>query len=362
MNMNKIDHSLAGILSVKEKATAIVRFRNLSQYAYIKRNFKVVKEYPFIRSAGIECDMADASRLSVLRDVEFVTAQSRVSTLVVDEKTDFSAIESIKDASCLSDKDGLDGRGVRLCVMDTGVTIHSDLCIPKDRIVAFVDMIDGKDYPYDDNGHGTFVAGVAVGNGTASGREVVGIAPKSEIVGLKVISASGESGTFKILDGMQWLFDNFRRYGIKVVCMSFGAEPAEYADPLKLGAEMLVRSGLTVVCAVGNSGENGVKSPAVSSEVISVGAVDENFERAEFSSRGTYNGVYRPDLYACGVKIKGLENGGTYGYMTGTSVSAPVIAGACCLLHQKYRNLTPYGAKRALLNSCRKVGENLVFP
>ncbi len=359
--MNKVDGSLVGILSVREKTTALVRLGTPFQYSFVKRNFKVVRDYPFIRSVGIECGMDDVEYLARQNDVEFVSAQSRVTALKVSENDNFTALDSLKEIVCISSDDKLDGRGVRLCVMDTGVSPHSDLSIPRDRIVGFVDLIGGKEYPYDDNGHGTFVAGVAGGNGFLSAGNTVGIAPRSEIVGLKVITASGESGTFKILDGMQWLFDNFKRYNIKVVCMSFGAEPTEYADPLKIGAEMLVRSGLTVVCAVGNSGENGVKSPAISREVISVGSVDENFKVAEFSSRGIYNGVPRPDLYANGVRVKGLEKYGAYSYMSGTSVSAPAIAGACCLLHQKYRNLSPAGAKRALLGACKNMGGNAVF-
>lgn len=237
-----------------------------------------------------------------------------------------------------------------LCVMDTGVSAHLDLSVPRERIVHFVDMIGEQSEPYDDNGHGTFVAGVAAGNGNTSAKSVMGVAPRANIVGVKVIDKSGESGTFKILDGMQWLFDNFRRYDIRVVCMSFGADPLEYADPLKIGVEMLSRSGLIVVCASGNSGKDSLKSPSISSEVISVGAVDKNMNVAAFSSRGYYGSAYRPDVYAQGVDALGIQVGGTYSKMTGTSVSAPYVAGACCLLCQKYRKLTPYQAKLGVLN------------
>ena len=114
---------------------------------------------------------------------------------------------------------------------------------------------------------------------------------------------------------MQWLFDNCARLGVKVACMSFGADPLVSADPLKAGAEMLSRRGITVVCASGNSGAGSLKSPGVSPEVITVGAVD------------------------------------TYALMTGTSVSAPYVAGACCLLHERYKALTPREAKRMIVAS-----------
>ncbi len=339
----KFDGGLVNALCDRESALALVRVRNPLQLGMLERRFDVRHVYPFIRSVGIRCELKDAILLERMQEVEYVSAQGRVFAL--------SEAESPSVSSALVVPDGLDGRGVTICVMDTGISPHSDLCLPKQRIVHFVDMIGGETQPYDDNGHGTFVAGVACGDGVLSGGNVCGVAPAANIVGVKVISGSGESGTFKILDGMQWLFDNFRQYGIRVVCMSFGAEPLGYADPLKMGAEMLARSGIIVVAAAGNSGKDSVKSPAVSGEVIAVGAVDGEGNVASFSSRGAYQGVQRPDIYASGVNVKGIAAGGTYSNMTGTSASAPYVAGACCLLCQKFRNITPKQAKQALLSS-----------
>ena len=387
---SKFDGGLVSILSQEENTTALVRVRNPLHLGLLERNFHVTAEYPFIRSVGIECSLRDAIRLERMQEVEYVSAQGKVFALGDEYKDNISTdvnltsdesksvlnssssdrantnIASrrgrhIDDSLTLEYATDLDGRGVTMCVMDTGVSLHSDLSIPKERIVHFVDMIGGESQPYDDNGHGTFVAGVACGNGTLSGGRIIGVAPCANVVGLKVIGESGESGTFKILDGMQWLFDNFRQYGIRVVCMSFGAEPQSYADPLKLGAEMLARSGLIVVAASGNSGENSLKSPAISSEVIAVGAVDSDDKVARFTSRGTYQGVERPDVFADGVDVKGLSAGGTYSTMSGTSASAPYVAGACCLLCQKYRNLTPRQAKMAILNSTSVVDGNHIF-
>lgn len=343
----KISGGLCKVLSSAEnKVDAIVRVRNPLHIGVIGRNFDVVAEYPFIRSVGIRCSIDDAMRLDRMSEVEYVVAQGSAFTL---SQEDFQQSNDIF-ATALHNK--MDGSGVTLCVMDTGVSPHLDLSFPHNRIIGAVDMINGEKYTYDDNGHGTFVTGVACGSGVSGGRRIMGVAPNANILSIKVIGKSGESGTFKILDGMQWLFDNFRRYGVKVVCMSFGADPLDYADPLKMGAEMLARSGLIVVVASGNSGENSIKSPSISSEVISVGAVDSQNRIAPFTSIGSYCGRIRPDLYADGVKVNGLKTGGAYTTMSGTSVSAPYVAGACCLLCQKYTNITPYQAKRNILNGC----------
>ena len=91
-----------------------------------------------------------------------------------------------------------------------------------------------------------------------------------------------------------------------------------------------------------------MKSPAISPYVLSVGAVDDKFNVAEFTSRGVMKGNVKPDVYAKGVKVIGLgENG--YVKMSGTSVSAPYVAGACCLLKQKYPDMSPLEIKRNVL-------------
>lgn len=353
----KFDGGLVSVLGVSESVSALVRVRNPLHLGMLERNFRVSACYPFIRSVGIECDLKDAIKLERMQEVEYVSAQGKVFAL----ENESDALDSRNIAGALSLDGDLDGDGVTLCVMDTGVALHSDLSIPRERIVHFVDMINGESEPYDDNGHGTFVAGVAVGNGTLSGGRIAGVAPRANVVGLKVIDGTGESGTFKILDGMQWLFDNFRQYGIRVVCMSFGAEPQSYADPLKMGAEMLSRSGLAVVVASGNSGADALKSPAISNEVIAVGAVDKEDNIAPFTSRGIYQGAFRPDVYAEGVDIKGISAGGTYSTMTGTSASAPYVAGACCLICEKYRRATPRQIKNIILNSSKYVDGNRIF-
>jgi len=360
----KFDRRLVGVLGAEEEAHALVRVRNPLHLGMLERNFDVTSIYPFIRSVGIRCTLRDAIRLERMQEVEYVSAQGRVFTLDEPSPRDVSSNEEqfkMRNASLFGLSDDLDGSGVTMCVMDTGVSPHSDLSIPRERIVHFVDMINEEKEPYDDNGHGTFVAGVACGNGMLSGGKIIGVAPRANIVGIKVIGSSGESGAFKIIDGMQWLFDNFRQYGIKVVCMSFGAEPLSYADPLKLGADMLARSGLIVIAASGNSGENSLKSPAISSEVIAVGAVNRDDSVASFTSRGEYMGVMRPDVFADGVDVKGLSAGGTYYTMSGTSVSAPYVAGACCLLCQKYKNIAPIQAKNSIINSTSYVDGNRVF-
>lgn len=375
----KLHYELLKSLYDGKKIPALVYVKTRRDLAYAFSRFQVVKEFPIINAVGVELGFTDAVSLSMLDQIDYITSESRVSTLEVGQietlsldralikariqkisankrKSDrLGRVEISKvESQSLTVASGLDGNGVGLCVLDTGVNPHVDLWLPTCRVARFVDLVNGNEDPYDDNGHGTFVSGVALGNGVMSAKKIMGVAPKAELISVKAISENGSAGAFKILEGMQWILDNKDEYNIKVVCMSFGADPVE-KDPLILGAETLVKNGICVVVASGNSGSGSLKSPAVSPYVLSVGSVDDKFEIADFTSRGRIKGIQKPDVYAKGVKVTGLGESG-YVKMSGTSVSAPYVAGACCLLKQKYPEISPLDIKKTILNEAEVYG------
>ncbi|MEG1500022.1 MAG: S8 family peptidase, partial [Clostridia bacterium] len=259
--------------------------------------------------------------------------------------------------------------------IDTGIKRHLDFVVPNNRIVYFKDFISNQKEPYDDNGHGTFVAGVGSGNGMCSGGKFSGIAPSSNIISLKALGESGDSSAATILEAMQWVFDNHKNFNIKVVCMSFGSEPLESGDPIMKGAEKLWDKGIIVVAAAGNSGSElrTIKSPGISPKIITVGGFDDKrdendkydrkkFEIAEFSSRGPALGKIKPDLIAPSVGISSCSAGeGHYVRLNGTSVATPMIAGLCALFLQVYPFATPNFVKRKLLACCSPLTFNKFF-
>lgn len=304
--------------------------------------FEIVREYPFINAVGIETNASELERLARYPAVRYVTSCARVF-----------AAESVSRGigPPVYVNTSLTGRGVSLAVIDTGVSPHLDFCTPINRLFRFKDLIGGKDDFYDDNGHGTFVAGVACGNGLTSGGKYAGVARDSKVVAVKAIGSDGEGGAFDVLDGMQWILDTQKETGVKVCCMSFGANPTDANDPLRRGAEILVKNGISVVAASGNEGRGAIKTPATSPDVISVGAVDENGKVADFTSRGFVMGRRKPEIYALGVDVISVSANSTYKKMSGTSVSAPYIAGACCLLTEKYPSASPRRIKEMILSS-----------
>ena len=252
-----------------------------------------------------------------------------------------------------------DGEGVSIAVIDTGVSLHCDLIRPFNRIRCFKDFVNGKTFPYDDDGHGTHVCGIAAGNGYSSGKHR-GTAPGAALVVLKALDKDGNGNASDILAAMQWIYSYRHRYNIRVLNLSLGIPPSDASqiDPLVLGANALVSAGICVVTAAGNSGPEkcSITSPGISPFVLTVGACDDRRKVADFSSRGpTPAGLHKPDLVAPGVDILSLSSRDPEGYISqsGTSMSAPYAAGLAACYCARHPAAGPAEIKDALIRSCR---------
>lgn len=277
-------------------------------------------------------------------------------------------------STALQKKRGLTGKGIRIAVLDTGVYPHPDLTRPVNRIVAFKDFVGCRKCPYDDNGHGTHVAGDAAGNGWMSKGKYRGPAPKAGIVAVKVLNRFGNGSDSTIIKGIEWCIANRKRLKLRILSMSLGG-PAPGSlkdDPLSQAVEKAVRAGLVAVVAAGNEGPlpRTIDSPGNAPSAITVGAVDDRRTVREaddtptfFSSRGpSRNGSKKPDLVAPGEAIISLRSPGSFldrslpwlrvgkGYFTlsGTSMSTPIVSGAVAQLLQKKPCLTPAQVKKTL--------------
>ena len=325
-----------------------------------ENNIKVVKELPFL-SAFVVCFMSEQLlKLSQQNFVTYISSLASAKTLVDVSKKILGVSNS-----------EFNGEGQTVAIIDTGINPHLDFMLGSNRIVKFCDFINHLDMPYDDNGHGTYVAGVLAGSGKVSGGKFSGIAPRANIVSLKALNEKGEANAVTILDAMQWIFDNHKQYNITTVCMSFGSEPLGSFDPIMKGAEKLWQDGLTVVCAAGNSGPSfqTIKSPGVSRKIITVGGLDDkrnefgeyeysNFEVAEFSSRGPANNRIKPDVIAPSVNITSCSYMGGYTAMSGTSVATPMVAGLAVILKERYPSATPEQIKNYLIKNAVDIRGN----
>ena len=292
---------------------------------------------------------------------------------------------------------GYTGAGVGVAVIDSGISsFHDDLTntsstqypYGNQRVKKFVDFVNGQPLPYDDNGHGTHVAGTIAGNGYDSDGEKSGIAPKASIISLKVLDADGKGTISNIIAALNWVAANATTYNIKVVNMSVGAGVYEsyWTDPLTLAAKAVTDKGITIVAAAGNLGKNldghlqygGITAPGNAPWVLTVGASStmgtltrSDDQMADFSSAGpsAIDFEAKPDLVAPGTGTVSLAAPGSTFYtkksafllsgkrptpnkpyltLSGTSMAAPVVSGTVALMLQANPNLTPNLVKAIL--------------
>lgn len=231
-------------------------------------------------------------------------------------------------------------------------------------------------------GHGTHVAGIALGTGGRDDSEYRGIAPGAQLIDMKVISDAGMGGT--IIPALEWCIDNANRDwttsdtdGIQIVSMSLGLpQSSDGSDTTSLTANRCVEAGIIVVVAAGNDGPNndGFGAPAAADKVITVGASDDSatINRTDdtvagFSNRGTReddgdNDRYdelKPDLIAPGTGIMAprVDSYAAYVSFDGTSMATPHVSGVIALMLEANPDLTAKQVKDILHDTSEARGD-----
>src|SRR6478735_6129775 len=283
--------------------------------------------------------------------------EAGVAKLWLDGRVEASLKESVPQVGAPAAwAQGLDGRGVTVAVLDTGVDVHHpDLADQIDETASFVP----EESIADVNGHGTHVASTIVGTGAASSGDYRGVAPGADLIVGKVLGGPEGSGQDSwVLAGMEWA----ARSGAKVVSMSLGdVAPSDGSDPMSLAVDALSEQyGTLFVIAAGNSGPESISSPGAAASALTVGAVDKQDQLAGFSSTGplSVSGALKPDLVAPGVDItaarsQDMTDGGEgmYRTLSGTSMATPHVSGAAAILAQEHPGWTGEQLKEQLMSS-----------
>ena len=260
----------------------------------------------------------------------------------------------------------IDGTGINVSVIDTGIyAAHPDI---SGRVIKWVDYIGSSGSPYDDQGHGTHVAGTVGGNGSSG--TTTGVAPNVSLFGAKVLDSTGSGYTSDIVSGIEWSVDN--KADIISLSLSGGRSQA-----MTTAINNAINAGVTVIAAAGNCGleddplycpiwgNGSISFPAGEKNVIAVGAVDSSDNIASFSSRGPITVdsevLTKPDVSAPGVCIDSLSYIGGYALCwDGTSMATPHVSGAAALLLQTAKRqgtiLTPAQVKSILENTSIDLG------
>ena len=254
-----------------------------------------------------------------------------------------------------------------------GISYHPDF---DRRIIGFQDMRKENKFGYDMNGHGTHVAGIIGGSGKLSNRQYSGIAPCCNLIMVRVLDEKGDGEIATVIEGIRWVRKNKTRYNIRILNISVGTLPHygdQEEDDLLMEVEKLWDEGVVVVAAAGNFGPawGTITTPGISKKIITVGASNDEEEseslgklRKNYSGRGpTRECVVKPDLVApgsCVISCNGRyqRTGRAYIEKSGTSMSAPVVAGTIAILLSKYPSMSNLEVKLRLRQTCVDLGLN----
>ncbi|MGA8014763.1 MAG: S8 family serine peptidase [Candidatus Dormiibacterota bacterium] len=373
----------------------------------------VVLQIPLITASVADVPQAAVAWLSAEPEIAAVTPDGQVRLLSssYSPTTDPGSLYTVEQELGVTQawEDGYTGAGVGVALIDTGVS-------PVEGLDGPGQVVNGPDISFDaaspslryldENGHGTFMAGIIAGRDPGAGggggysgsaasafsssglgtsgdgpayaadtTDFLGIAPDARIVNVKVASANGAVDVSQVLAAIDWVVQNSNDGGlnIRVLNLSFGTDSTQsyLVDPLAYAAEQAWQQGIVVVAAVGNQGVNaaGVADPADDPYVLAVGASEPGlsgsggFAVAPFSSHG--NSSRSPDLIAPGKSIVSLADPGSviadqfaatgavgtrFFRGSGTSEATAVVSGLAALLVQEYPSATPDQIK-ALMTS-----------
>ena len=239
---------------------------------------------------------------------------------------------------------GLDGTGVRVCIVDSGIdTTHQDLSGM--NLVAWRDFVNNEEQPYDDQGHGTSMAGILVADGWMEG-----VAPKVELVVAKALSGNGTGDDGVVADAIDWCVEQ----NVQIISLSLGGAPGLIPFSIFGGrdssdaADDAIDQGIVVIAAAGNDGgpddDGDVAHPSSERLVISVGGHTEDGSHWSGSSIGDNNGNLiplilprqdphkKPEVVAPAENVPVINNDGTWSIVDGTSAATVYVTGAIALL------------------------------
>ena len=281
----------------------------------------------------------------------------------------------------------LTGKGIGVAVVDSGIGSHPDL---GNRVVAAQDFNVNVTGTEDAYGHGTAVAGIIAGDGTASNGQYIGVAPEANLINLRVNDGTGAAPTSAIMNAILWAVINKNTYNIRVINLSLQSSVQEsyQTSPIDAAVEYAWLKGLVVVVAAGNNGPNSaLYAPANDPYVITVGATDDHGTAtttddtlASFSSYGvTQDGFAKPDFVAPGKHIittlaanssfalnyPTFLVGSQYIQLGGTSIAAPSVAGVAALYIEANPSVRPgqlKGVLRATATALPFAGSGAGYP
>jgi serine protease AprX len=383
-----------------DMVTVIVQYRRMPASSALDtlrtRGGAIKSMLHTIRAVTMRVPASMLAELANDPNVAYITPDRPVSMTTNPQTEEFAtAVEADVAASQFA----LDGTGIGVAVIDSGIANHPDLYNANwnSRVVYSQSFVAGDSSTTDKFGHGTHVAGLVGGTGFSSGTAngypatYAGMAPNVNLINLRVLDLNGLGTDSQVIAAIQEAISLKSTYNIRVINMSLGRPIFESytLDPVDQAVESAWNAGIVVVVAAGNNGRfaltdgfGTVGVPANDPAVITVGAtrtldtatrVDDTI--ASYSSKGptAIDHIVKPDLVAPGNRLVSLRVAGStldtlypqfevwpsngnskYYVLSGTSMATPVVSGAVALMLQQTPSLTPDQVKARLMKTAWK--------
>ena len=260
-----------------------------------------------------------------------------------------------------------DGTGVSLCIVDSGIDL-SHTALKDVSLLGWRDFVTSSEQPFDDNGHGTSMAGSIVANG-----HLKGIARGVDLYVARALPANGQGEDQDVSDAIDWCTSQ----GVDIISLSLGgagSNPIIDTDgdrPSEEAAIRAIEQGIYVVAAAGNDGgdddDGDVASPGNVELVISVGGINRDGSHWEGSSTGDNDGNFfslplmlprsdpnmKPEVLGPANDVPILMPDNSYGYASGTSSATAYVSGILALMLEANPNLT--GGDESTIESVKQL-------
>lgn len=258
------------------------------------------------------------------------------------------------------------GKGIVVGIIDTGIDyLHPALgggIGPLFKVIGGYDFVNNDNDPMDDNGHGTHVAGIIA----AKSDKVTGVAPGVSLMAFKVLDKWGSGMESTVIAGIEHCVDPNNDGDITdkvdIANMSLGGY-GNPDDPISTAVNNASSLGVTFCIAAGNSWDfSTIGSPGTARSAITVGALDNQNNVADFSSKGPNKEDFsiKPEIVAPGVDIYSAYLNNTYAVFSGTSMATPYVTGVCALVKSLHPEWTPAMIKSAVVNTAADIGEDVM--
>lgn len=352
---SKLDHNLEIALNNKyyKSYRVLIHCKNLRESVENKiRSHKgeVIRSIPSINCISAKISSNMVSSLIEYPEVSYITFDSFAFLCGISVLT--------ANGITFQERYKLTGKDIGVGIVDSGVYPHPDLVTGNNKIKKFLDLINGFSYPYDDNGHGTFISGLISGSGISSKGMYRGIAENSHIYSVKAFNNLGKAYVSDTLFSIETLINESKEHNIKVICLPFELTANDYFI-LSLFSKLFdtaIKNGITVVVPVGHNGNTdcSIRGIATLPNCITVAGFDTTGVTKPYknSSSGPYGKLEKPDLSAACVEICSLNSNANYiserngvklftrplekpyTVFTGTSCAAAYVAGVCALIYE----------------------------